>query len=348
MSDRIDGVRAAVWDGEELVLDEVSLAAPGPGEVTVRIHASGICHSDLNVLDGRSPVPAPVILGHEGAGVIERVGAGVTDLAVGDAVMISSMTPCGQCPACAAGRPSRCPETYGKPRSPFQWRGQSVRAYANTSSFATHTTVRADQAITTGNLPAAATALVGCAVTTGWGAVVNVAEVAAGERVAVFGVGGIGVNAIAAARAAGAAEVIAIDIDPRKGPAGRRFGADQFLTDATAAGTVDVAIECSGAPAAISAALAMAPTVALVGIPPADLELRIPARSVVLGGRVLGSLNGDVAPQRDLPIILERIRDGSLDVAAQVTKVWPLAEIHDAIAAVSAGEVIRAVLDLSG
>lgn len=348
MSDRIEGVRAAVWDGHELAIDEVTLAAPGPGEVTVRLHASGICHSDLNVIDGRSPVPAPVVLGHEGAGVIERIGDGVAGLAVGEDVMISSMTPCGACPACLAGRPSRCPATYGTPRFPFEWRGQRVRAYANTSSFSTHTTVRAAQAVKTGGLPPTVSALVGCAVSTGWGAVVNVAQVVPGERVAVFGVGGIGVNAIAAARAAGAQRVIAVDIDPRKAEPARHFGADEFLTDPTALARVDVAIECSGAPAAIDAALAIAPTVALVGIPPPDLELRIPARAVVLGRRVLGSLNGDVVPERDLPIILDRIRHGSLDVPAQVSRVWPFAEIDAAIAAVHRGEVVRAVLDLRG
>lgn len=342
----IEGVRAAVWDGTELVVDTVSLRAPAGGEVTVRVLASGICHSDLNVIDGVSPLPPPAVLGHEGAGVVDRIGAGVDGLEVGDEVMISSMTPCGDCPSCRAGRPSRCPASYGRPSFPFRWRGHDVRAYANVSSFASHVTVRASQAVKTAGLPPATSALVGCAVSTGWGAVRNVAQVAAGETVVVIGIGGIGVNAIAAARAAGAGRIVAVDVDPRKQAAAMRFGADEFVTDVSTVAGADVVIECSGAPSAVAAAVTLAPTVALVGIPPAGLQVSIDARALVLGRRLLGSLNGDIVPERDLPLMLDQIRDGTLDVAAQVGGVWPLERIHDAIAAVRAGDVIRASLDM--
>ena len=258
----ISGVRAAIWDGTKLIVDEVSLLPPSAGEVTVRVLASGICHSDLNVIDGRAPLPAPVVLGHEAAGVVERIGGDVDSVAVGDEVMISSMTPCGECPSCRAHRPSRCRAAYGRPSFPFRWRGSHVRSYANVSSFATHVTVRAAQLFSTTGIPPASGALIGCAVSTGWGAVTNVAQVAAGEIVVVIGIGGIGVNAVAAARAAGAARIVAVDIDPRKERIARHFGADEFVTDiSTIAGadsTADVVIECSGAPAAISAASALA------------------------------------------------------------------------------------------
>ena len=341
----IEGVRAAVWDGAELVVDEVSLRPPAAGEVTVRVLASGVCHSDLNVIDGLSPVPGPVVLGHEAAGVVDRIGDGVDGIAVGDEVMISSMTPCGDCAWCRAGRPSRCPATYGRPSYPFRWRGQDVRAFANVSSFASHVTVRASQAVKTAGLPPAVSALVGCAVSTGWGAVRNVAQVAAGETVVVIGVGGIGVNAIAAARATGAGRVVAVDVDPRKEAPARHFGADDFVADASTVTGADVVIECSGAPAAMAAAITLAPTVALVGIPPPDLQLTVDARPLVLGRRLLGSLNGDIVPERDLPAILDEIRAGTLDVAAQIGGVWPLGRIHDAITAVRAGDVTRAILD---
>lgn len=180
---------------------------------------------------------------------------------------------------------------------------------------------------------------------TGWGAVTNVAQVVAGEIVVVIGIGGIGVNAVAAARLAGAERIVAVDIDPCKERVARFFGADEFVTDVSTIARADVIIECSGAPAAISAASALAPTVALVGIPPADYELRVNARSLVLGHRLLGSLNGDIVPTRDLPTIIELVRTGALDVAAQVSRVWPLDEIHQAIAAVRNGEVVRATLD---
>lgn len=342
----IPGVRAAVWDGTNLVVDEVSLVAPAAGEATVRVLASGICHSDLNAIDGRSPVSTPVVLGHEAAGVVERIGPGVESVMPGDEVMISSMTPCGACPSCRANRPSRCRAAYGKASFPFRWRGSEVRSYANVSSFASHVTVRASQLFSTTGVPAVSGALIGCAVSTGWGAATKVAQVVAGEVVVVIGIGGIGVNAIAAARAAGAGRIVAVDIDARKERIARHFGADEFVSDVTTIAGADVVIECSGAPSAIAAASTLAPTVALVGIPPADYELPVNARSLVLGRRLLGSLNGDMVPTQDLPRIIDLVRTGALDVAAQVSGTWPLDEIHHAIAAVRAGEVVRATLDM--
>src|SRR4051794_9484033 len=121
MTEWIRGVRAAVWDGAELIVDDVELQAPGRGEVTLRLLASGICHSDLHVIDGSSPVPPPVVLGHEAAGIVHRLGPGVEDVALGDEVIVSTMTPCGECPSCRAGRPSRCPTAYGAPSARFRW-----------------------------------------------------------------------------------------------------------------------------------------------------------------------------------------------------------------------------------
>ena len=163
----ICGVRAAISDGTNVIVDEVSLLPPDPGEVTVRVLASRICHSDLDVIDGRSPIPAPVVLGHEAAGVVERIGDNVDSVDVGDEAMISSLTPCGDCPSCRAGRPSRCPEAYGRSSFPFRWRGTVVRSYANVSSFASHVTVRASQLIGAAGIPATHSSLVGCAVSTG-------------------------------------------------------------------------------------------------------------------------------------------------------------------------------------
>lgn len=139
---------------------------------------------------------------------------------------------------------------------------------------------------------------------------------------------------------------MAVDVDAGKEAPARHFGADDFVADASTLADADVFIECSGAPAAMAAAIVLAPTVALVGIPSADLRLTVDARSLVLGHRLLGSLNGDIVPERDLPTILEEIRAGTLDVAAQIGAVWPLEQIHDAIAAVRAGAVIRASLDM--
>jgi Zn-dependent alcohol dehydrogenase len=235
------------------VTDELEVRDPGPGEVQVRVLASGICHSDLNVLDGTSPVPPPVVLGHEAAGLVERLGhpideVGVAHFAPGDPVCIGSMTPCGECRACRSGRFGECPEAFGRGATPFHWRGRPVRSYANDA-------------------------------------------------------------------------------------AGR---------------AVDAAIECSGATAAIEAAIAVtAPrgTTALVGLPRRGTRVDFDVDELMRNRRIVGSLNGAIDPIRDLPEIVRLARAGDLDLDGQVSRVWPLGRVGEAIGAVRAGEVVRAVLD---
>ena len=171
--------------------------------------ASGICHSDLNVLDGTSPVPPPVVLGHEAAGVVDAVGDGVVAIAAGDEVVVAAAVVLRPVPRCTSGRPGACTNAFAPNVAPFTWRGEPVRAYANVASFAGATVVRAEQVVAAAGLPAPEAALVGCAVSTGYGVVANVVPVRGGDTVVVFGVGGIGVNAIQTAR------------PPRRG-AGRR------------------------------------------------------------------------------------------------------------------------------
>jgi S-(hydroxymethyl)glutathione dehydrogenase/alcohol dehydrogenase len=355
--------RAAVFDGERLaVVDDVQVRDPGEGEVRVRVLASGICHSDLNVLDGTSPIPAPVVLGHEAAGVVESVGAGVDGVAPGDEVVIAAAVACGRCRACMTGRPGGCTDAFATNPAPFTWRGEPVRAYANVASFAGATVVRAAQVVPAAGIPAAQASLVGCAVSTGYGVAANVAPVRAGDTVVVLGVGGIGVNVLQTARLLGAAQVVAVDVNHDKAEAARHFGADEVvvaprtatgeelvaLVRAVANAPVDVAVECSGATAAIAAALAVTGpggTTALVGIPPRGAEASFDVNALLRNRRVVGSLNGTVDVPRDFPTIVDHARRGDLDLAAQVSRVWPLAEIHDAIAAVRAGHVVRAVLD---
>ncbi len=355
--------RGVVWDGEHLfVTDELEVRDPGPGEASVAVLASGICHSDLNVIDGTSPVPVPVVLGHEAAGTVAAVGDGVDSVRVGDPVVVGSMTPCHACRTCAAGRFSDCPEAFGRGATPFTWRGHPVRSYANVSSFSGRITVRASQLVLSEGLTARASALVGCAVSTGYGVVRNVAGVRAGDAVVVMGVGGIGVNALQTARLQQAARIVAVDVDPSKADVARRFGATEFvavppeagvaavveLALAAAGGRVDAVIECSGAPGAIGAAIRLpgpGGVTALVGIPPAGTLASFDVQPLLRGRRILGSLNGAIDPDRDLPDIVAHARAGRLELDAQVSRVWPLAEIHAAIAAVRAGDVVRAVLD---
>ncbi len=356
-------MRGVVWDGDELVVtDELEVREPGPGEAQVQVLASGICHSDLNVMDATSPVPPPVVLGHEAAGVVAQIGPGVDSVAVGDAVVVGSMTPCGSCRACAAGRFGDCPDAFGRGATPFTWRGTPVRAYANVSSFAGRITVQASQLVPSGGLAPTAAALIGCAVSTGFGVVRNVARVRAGDTVVVFGVGGIGVNALQTARLAGCSRIVAVDVNPDKAAIARRFGADEFvvaptgaangaalaeLVRAAAGAPVDVAIDCSGAVAAIEAAIEVTGpggTTALVGIPRSGTRVAFDVGTLLRGRRIVGSLNGAIDPARDLAEIVRLAEAGDLDLDSQVSRVWPLAEIDDAIAAVRAGEVVRAVL----
>jgi S-(hydroxymethyl)glutathione dehydrogenase/alcohol dehydrogenase len=355
--------RAALFDGERLaVVDDLLVREPAAGEVVVRMLASGICHSDLNVLDGTSPVPPPVVLGHEAAGMVEAVGDGVDGVAPGDEVVIAAAVACGRCRACVTGRPGECADAFAPSPPPFTWRDAPVRAYANVASFAGATVVRAEQVIPAAGIPATEAALVGCAVSTGYGVATNVAPVRAGDTVVVFGVGGIGVNVVQTARLLEAARVVAVDVNHDKAEAARHFGADEVvvapptatgeelvaLVRAVAGAPVDVAVECSGAASAIAATIAVTGpggTTALVGIPPRGAAATFDVNALLRNRRVVGSLNGTVDVPRDFPALVDHVRHGRLDLAAQVSRVWPLTEIDDAIAAVRAGQVVRAVLD---
>jgi S-(hydroxymethyl)glutathione dehydrogenase/alcohol dehydrogenase len=347
----IDGVRAVVFDGGQLVVvDDLSVPEPGPGEVTVRVLASGICHSDLNVVDGTVPVPPPVVLGHEGAGVVDRLGEGVTGWSVGDPVLLGGLTACGTCRNCRNGHPAACPDAFGRGGTPFSWRGQPTRSYANVSSFSTMVTVGAGQLTSTEGIAPTSACVIGCAVSTGYSVARNAAGIQPGDRVVVLGVGGIGANVLQTARLLGASSITAIDVDPGKESAARHFGATDFALAGSVDGSFDVVVECSGAPAAIDAAIAMTGpggTTALVGLPPVGYRASFDVGTLMRGRRIVGSLAGDIVPERDTPAIVAHVRAGDLDVDGLVSRVWPLAEIDQAIAAMRAGEVVRAVLDMA-
>lgn len=355
-------MRGILFDGRELVCtDELEAREPGPGEVRVRVLASGICHSDLNVVDGASPRPGPIVLGHEGAGEVMRCGPGVEHLAPGDRVVIATITPCGACRMCAAGRASECPSAFAAGESPFSWRGAPAHRYANCSSWAEEVVVRATQLFPIGDLPVAGASLIGCAVSTGYGCVHNVAQVRAGDTVAVIGIGGIGANALQGARIAGASRIVAIDVDERRRAPALHFGATDVLIvgrgddlvaavrDLTGAG-VDHVFECAGLVSTIEAAMAMtAPggTAVLIGMPPRGARASFDVDAIFRGRRILGSLNGACDPARDFPVMIEHARAGRIDLDAMVTEVFPLSRWQDAIAATRSGAVVRSVLDLT-
>lgn len=358
-------MRGLVWDGARLFCtNALEVRAPGKGEVKVRVLASGICHTDLNMLEG-GQIATPVVLGHEAAGVVAELGEGVSGLAVGDAVMVGTQTPCGHCRECKRGEPANCDETWGfVPGQPFRLEGRPVNSFANVSSFAEEIVVKASQLYPTGNLPPAQAALIGCAVSTGACAAWNLGRVRAGDRVAVIGVGGIGVNAIQGARLSGAS-VLAVDLNPRKEDVARAFGADRFVLsergmsaqalgqavrDAAAPTPVDVVIECSGAPVAVEAALHAVKRggrVVLVGMAAPGASVPLGLDAMLSGREIISVMNGGARPEEDYPRLIELARARRIDLASQVTQVWPLEQFEDAIAALRAGAVTRAVLDLS-
>lgn len=354
-------MRGVIWDGERLIVaDDLEVRAPRAGEVKVRVLASGICHSDLNMMDSAG-IGTPVVLGHEASGVVEELGPGVSGFAVGDPVMVGTQTPCGNCRECERGEVANCDQTWGfTPGQPFHWRGQPVFSFANVSSFAGEIVVKAEQLFSSAGLPAAEAALIGCAVSTGYCAARNLGRVRAGDRVGVIGVGGIGVNAIQAAKLAGA-QVIAIDVNPSKDDVARHFGAEDFLLaergaepEALAAAMrarfapIDVIIECSGAPTAVAAAILgvkRGGRIVLIGMGRPGTTIPL-ALDTVLGGReIISVMNGGAVPDRDYPHLIKLARERAIDIASQISGIWPLGEIEAAIAALRSGQVTRAVID---
>ncbi|UNS97555.1 alcohol dehydrogenase catalytic domain-containing protein [Streptomyces tubbatahanensis] len=255
--------------GQAQVVDDLDVRAPGPGEVLVGIRAAGLCHSDLSVIDGTIPFPRPVVLGHEGAGVVEAVGEGVRHVAPGDHVALSTIANCGACPECARGRPTMCRSAIGRPERPFLRGGKPLHNFAATSAFAERTVVKAVQAAPIPrDIPLTSAALIGCGVLTGVGAVLNRAKVGQGESVVVLGVGGIGLNVLQGARIAGAAPIVAVDANPAKEDVARRFGATHFVTASPAAAAAAGAR--GGADASVATASGAADTEATSA--PADAE----------------------------------------------------------------------------
>jgi S-(hydroxymethyl)glutathione dehydrogenase/alcohol dehydrogenase len=367
-------VRAAVLEGVggPLHIAELELAPPGPGEVRVRMHASGVCHSDYNAVDGTAATRCPAVLGHEGAGVVEAAGAGA-GIAEGQRVMLSWMPACGRCPECARGLEHLCTTAWGHmghgglldgtPR--LSRDGAPVYHYSFLSTFAERTVVPADCCIPIpADVPFAIAALAGCAVATGTGAVWRTAGVRPGDRVAVLGCGGVGMSAVLGAVAAGAHPVIAVDVSEDKLAAAQELGATHAVAwqdgpEATAervtkvsGGGVDYAVEATGRPeAALAAFLSTRPRGAavLIGIPSADAVLTLPALPIPrMERRILGSIYGSSRPARDFPALLDLYRSGRLPLDRLVSRRLPLDAVEDAFDLMRGGEALRVVLDLEG
>ncbi|MEW2414311.1 Zn-dependent alcohol dehydrogenase [Streptomyces sp. NPDC046866] len=353
-------MRGVVFDGKRVVVaDDLEIRDPGPGEVLVGIRAAGVCHSDLSVIDGTIPFPVPVVLGHEGAGVVEAVGAGVTHVAPGDHVSLSTLANCGACADCDRGRPTMCRRAIGMPGQPFSRGGKPLFQFASNSAFAERTIVKAVQAVKIPeDIPMASAALIGCGVLTGVGAVLNRARVDRGESVVVIGSGGIGLNVLQGARIAGAATVVAVDANPAKEAVARQFGATHFV-DASAVPDVpaavrevlptgaDHAFECVGSVRLIRQAIDLLDRhgqAVLLGVPGFREEAAFQVSSMYLDKTIMGCRYGSARPQRDIALYADLYRRGSLLLDELVTEVHPVEDFPKAAEAARAGRVARAVL----
>ncbi|MGW0943930.1 Zn-dependent alcohol dehydrogenase [Streptomyces sp. NPDC002623] len=347
-------MRGVVFDGKRAeVVDDLEVRDPGPGEVLVAITAAGLCHSDLSVVDGTIPFPAPVVLGHEGAGVVAQVGAGVTHVVPGDHVALSTLANCGTCAECDRGRPTMCRQAIGRPRKPFTRAGSAIHQFAANSAFAERTVVKAVQAVPIPkDIPLTSAALIGCGVLTGVGAVLNRARVGYGESVVVIGTGGIGLNVLQGARIAGASRIVAVDANPAKEAMARQFGATEFLPSAEGVRDVlptgaDHVFECVGKVELIRAAIDLLDRhgqAVLLGVPPATAEASFRVSSLFLDKAILGCRYGASRPQRDIALYAGLYREGRLLLDELVTQVYPVEDFEKAAADAEAGRVARGVL----
>lgn len=354
--------------GKRLEIHEVEVAAPKAGEVLVRMAAAGICHTDLHVMTGHAAAPLPAVLGHEGAGVVEDVGAAVTTVERGDHVIPLWRLSCGVCEYCSDGRPALCGEGMrvrstgclldGTTR--FTLRGGAIKHFCGVSSFAEYAVVPELAVLKIpDDLPLDRAALLGCAVVSGVGAVVNAARVRPGASVAVFGTGGVGLNVVQGAALAGAGTIIAVDRVAQKLEWARRFGATHAV-DATRGDPVaevraltggrgvHYAFEVIGEPAVMRQAydvLAKRGMCVVLGVTPPAAEVRVPALSLVFEERVLtGSIYGAGAPRVEIPKLIALYRAGKLKLDELLTRRYPFAEINEAYAALERGEVARSVV----
>jgi S-(hydroxymethyl)glutathione dehydrogenase/alcohol dehydrogenase len=365
-------VKAAVASraGAPLEITEVDLEGPRAGEVLVEIKATGVCHTDAFTLSGKDPEGLfPAILGHEGAGVVVEIGASVSTLARGDHVIPLYIPECRNCEACLSGKTNLCVairETQGKGLMPdgtsrFSRGGRMIHHYMGTSTFANYTVVpEIALAKVRADAPFDKICYIGCGVTTGIGAVINTAKVAPGDRVAVFGIGGIGLNVIQGARLAGARMIVAIDLNPAREAIARKFGATDFVNPAEVKGELvpclidltrggaDYAFECVGNVKLMRQALECCHrgwgTCVIIGVAGAGEEISTRPFQLVTGRTWKGTAFGGARGRRDVPKIVDWYMEGRINIDDLITHVMPLEKINDAFHLMHKGKSIRSVV----
>jgi S-(hydroxymethyl)mycothiol dehydrogenase len=325
----------------------------------VRVQACGVCHTDLHYREGAIGDDFPYLLGHEAAGVVEAVGEGVTDVVPGDFVILNWRAACGRCRACRRGQPWYCFDTHNARQKMTLKDGTELAPALGIGAFAEKTLVAAGQCTKVPQVRPEAAGLLGCGLMAGLGAALNTAPVSRGQSVAVIGCGGVGDAAIAGARLAGAARIIAVDIDDRKLALAETFGATHTVNsrdtdpvtairELTGGHGADVVIDAVGRPETYKQAFYardLAGTVVLVGVPTPDMKLELPLLDVFgRGGALKSSWYGDCLPSRDFPMLVDLYRQGRLDLDAFVTETIALDEVEKAFEKMHSGEVLRSVV----
>lgn len=350
-----------------MTVEEVELDPPGPHEVLIRVGAAGLCHSDLSTIGNLRPRPLPIVIGHEGAGIVEEVGAGVSDLAPGDHVVCLFVSACGHCRPCVRGKPNICEGGFasramgnlpsGQKR--LRWQGQPVNHGSGLALFAEYTVVDRSAVVKIArDIPMQDAALFGCAVMTGAGAVLNTAGLKAGDEIGIVGLGGVGMCALMAAATGGAARIVVVDTQASKLALARQWGAtDTFdATDpecaarirAATQGGLDTVVETAGALAALNLAYAITARggqVVTAGLPHIDAAFQFTPNALVSDEKAIrGSYMGSCVPPRDIPRFLALYRQGRLPVERLRQGVVGLAGLNAGFDRLAEGEVLRQML----
>ncbi|MFF4906011.1 S-(hydroxymethyl)mycothiol dehydrogenase [Streptomyces sp. NPDC001260] len=361
MAQEVRGVIAPGKD-EPVRVETIVVPDPGPGEAVVQVQACGVCHTDLHYKQGGISDDFPFLLGHEAAGVVESVGEGVTDVAPGDFVILNWRAVCGQCRACQRGRPWYCFNTHNAQQKMTLTDGTELSPALGIGAFAEKTLVAAGQCTKVDpSVSAQVAGLLGCGVMAGIGAAINTGGVGRGDSVAVIGCGGVGDAAIAGSRLAGAAKIIAVDIDDRKLETAKRLGAThtvnskendavEAIRELTGGFGADVVIEAVGRPETYKQAFYardLAGTVVLVGVPTPEMKLELPLLDVFgRGGSLKSSWYGDCLPSRDFPMLIDLHLQGRLPLDEFVTETIRLDEVEKAFERMHHGDVLRSVVVL--
>ncbi len=363
MTHEVRGV-VALSKGTAVSLETVLVPDPGRGEALVRVQACGVCHTDLHYREGGINDDFPFLLGHEAAGVVESVGPDVTSVTPGDFVILNWRAVCGECRSCRRGRPWYCFSTHNATQKMTLPDGTVLAPALGIGAFAEKTLVAAGQCTKVDRRarPEAA-GLLGCGVMAGLGAAMFTGEVGPGDSVAVFGCGGVGCAAVAGSVLAGASQVIAVDLDPKKLELALRFGAThtvdasegdpvEKVRELTGGNGADVCIEAVGNAAVMEQAFFardLAGTLVQVGVPTPDMRIDLPMIEFFgRGGRLKPSWYGDCLPSRDFPMLVDLYLQGRLDLDGFVSETIPLEGVEDAFHRMERGEVLRSVVVIGG